>query len=610
MPTPTTSEQHIIDTVKLYVDESTEAKRFREVKTENNWDAFHGIQDYSHKQVGQSMEFIPKVSTALEQFVSFFKQALISHGRYFDLEDLGDPDEIITSETIMRLMDHSLREAHFVTKFVDGLKGAALGSTITMKVHGGFEDVSRFFTSEDENGDGTRLKKSTKRRWKLFLDLIRPQDFFPDPRQEGLYAIHRINIDFHRLVDNPDYDQAVIDVLDREFHEQLDENTAAKERGESMKHKIDMRRNVVLWECWGHILGKDGRIVERNVVTTIANRKHLIRPPQPNPRIDGKLPFVSQPILRVPWSAFGRALMDDPADLNMTLNELLNLIIDGAMGEAWGVKQAHPDLMENPELWAEGIPYGSTIEAKPGVDPSNQVVQMLTVGKLPQAIMAVFHLIDKEFQSASMVPDLKIGQLPERQVKATEIVEVSQALTGTFEGIAQDLESEWMEPMLDLVWMSIVQHVGDFLAPELVNVLGQEQALVLQAMTREERIAVLGMRGRFRVHGLSSILSRVKDFTKLVTLIQTVGQTPILTKKFMEKFDMGEFLEEIVTALNINPEKIRHKEGDGQVSEEDLRILQAGAGQQVAAPEGDSAPLALPDEEFVTGSGAGIQGQP
>ncbi len=422
----------IVRTVMEYMTESRDAFRLRTRKSEQNWNVYHGIQDWSLKQPGQSTETLPMVSSAVEQYASFLKRALVDAGPWYDLEDLGDPEELIPRDIIKDLMDYCLNETQFATTVSDGIKVASLAALMVVKVHGGQEASSKFyvergveFTEVDENGKIIRrgkrdkLMKEDKKRWKLFIDLIRPQDFFPDPRGDGLYEIHRVNVDFHRVAKNPNYDPKVIELIEKGFEAWDERAKRARERGEASMPKVDFRRNVELLECWGDIIGDDGRVKEKNVVVTIANRTHLLRPPQPNPFFHQQSPFVKSPVMRVPFSEMGRALMDEPANINQTINEVLNLIIDGGMAEAWGIKQAHPDLMEDEGEIAQGIPYGTTVRAAPGVPSNTDIIRTVATGKLPQGIMALFNLLDRQFQQAAMVPDTKMGMLPPRQVKAT-----------------------------------------------------------------------------------------------------------------------------------------------------------------------------------------------
>ena len=47
--------------------ESQQARHGRDRQNDRNWQTFLGRQDWSHKQAGQSTEFIPKVPVSVEQ---------------------------------------------------------------------------------------------------------------------------------------------------------------------------------------------------------------------------------------------------------------------------------------------------------------------------------------------------------------------------------------------------------------------------------------------------------------------------------------------------------------------------------------------------------------
>src|SRR5690242_20716148 len=66
--------------------EAETAKKRRMSINRTNWQTYMGQQDFSHKQTGQSREFLPKVPVAVEQFSAFIKKALVSYGNWFSVD--------------------------------------------------------------------------------------------------------------------------------------------------------------------------------------------------------------------------------------------------------------------------------------------------------------------------------------------------------------------------------------------------------------------------------------------------------------------------------------------------------------------------------------------
>ncbi len=63
-------EALVIRYIRACRKEAEDARRSRLKRNEYNLDAYHGRQDWSHKLEGQSREFLPKLSLAVEQFVA------------------------------------------------------------------------------------------------------------------------------------------------------------------------------------------------------------------------------------------------------------------------------------------------------------------------------------------------------------------------------------------------------------------------------------------------------------------------------------------------------------------------------------------------------------
>src|SRR5262245_13949575 len=82
---PVASDDHqmVINQVLNARDMAWDAKWSRMVKNRRNMDAYLGKQDWSFKQDGQSTEFIPKTSVAVEAMGNFIKRGLLKFGPWY-----------------------------------------------------------------------------------------------------------------------------------------------------------------------------------------------------------------------------------------------------------------------------------------------------------------------------------------------------------------------------------------------------------------------------------------------------------------------------------------------------------------------------------------------
>ncbi|KKK58676.1 hypothetical protein LCGC14_3042010, partial [marine sediment metagenome] len=304
----------IVNVTNAYYDEAEESRRERMQLNRENMDAYYNKQDWSHKMDGQSKEFIPKVSVTVEQFTAFLKRALTMFGDWFAIEV---PDDYpLTFETVRKIIrcftDHlpegtsSSEETTIEQRIGDAVKLALLESLMIFKVHGN-EFVDRRFRVEE--GD---LKVIDFPNWKLQVDVISGHDYYVDPTGRGLYEIHEVERDLHEIVrlsqgDNPIYKPEVVKEIVASFHRDEDQKQERHDVTED-DSTVTPRKRVVLRECWGTLLNKDGTVKKEEVFWTIANKKWLIRDPDKFPFWHGGSPFLAIPLIRVPLSVLHKAV--------------------------------------------------------------------------------------------------------------------------------------------------------------------------------------------------------------------------------------------------------------------------------------------------------------
>lgn len=578
-PSPSPSESQVIQAVRQYRMEAEKAKKTRLQLNRANMAAYMGLQDWSGKQKGQSREFIPKTATSVEQFAAFVKRALTQVGSDWFQPQLGkDSKSPLTDEQIRSLINcyidnlpAGMKTTSLAVVLSDAVKVGLLEALIILKVHGrGFED--RVFSVEPgipifgEDGRARmtepKLKQVPFTRWKLQIDAVRPEDYSPDPTGRNLYEIHRVERDLHEVIDAAKagiYDPSAVMAIHESYERSMDETRRAALRGQDETTSPGFRKKIVIDEFWGTILTEDGRVAERNVLTAIANDRWMIRPPEPNPYWHQESPFVAAPLLRVPFSVWHKAVYDHASPLNVALNELFNLMLDGGIASVWGIKELNMDKLDDPRQVSGGIPQGETLLVR-GTTANDPALHVHNSGQVPRDAMSMFQALEKEFNAAAFTNELKLGNLPGKQVLATEVMEASQSQAVTIDSIAADLENEVMEQALRKGFLCILQNADDLDSEEVVAAIGTRAALTLARMAPAERYAALARRAQFKVNGLSETLSQVRQFQKFMALLQAVSANPILLRAFLIRFSGNKALTTIMKYLNINPEGIEKSE--------------------------------------------------
>lgn len=620
------TESTIITCMTNYRQESSQARLDRMDQNKINFDSYHLRQDWTYKQKGQSREFLPKQSMAVEQASTFIQQGLTDIGEWFKVEpEAGLTEDLmkISPKTVYLLLNRQLQKTGFMNKVGDASKLGLLGSLMIAKVGGRMANKPKFRVKTELLKSGQYKKNLVKmidKAWELDIGLIRQQDYYPDPTGRKLYEMEDIYMDYWEIEKLAKGDEAIYDLeAVQQLKGQYDSAGLNQDVEKSRETGLDMtsrgyRKQIKLTEIWGNILNEEGELIHENVVCTIANDQFVIQKPTPNPNWHGESPYVVCPIISVPHSVWGKALMDAPSMLNRALNELFNLSLDGGMMSVHGIKQIRKAWLEDPEQVNDGIPAGTTLAANSSCPPGQSVLERVDTSTVPQDGLAVMNLVNQEFNVSALTNDLRMGVASFRAVKATEVVEASQTITSMFSGMAKNIEGEedrgFITPILQKAWKTIAQNISDLDSNEVKALLGEKVANALLAMGNEELFAETVQGCKFRTFGISATLNKQKDFTKLTALLQTVGTSEVLTEAFLAKYDFSKFLEEIMKALDINPFKIAAERNDGgdltaqpqgqgmgvgEMPNEQSQIPQAGA----AGNQGDlSAESNIPATNF------------
>lgn len=597
------SEVEIADAIAQYRKISHTARWSRITKNKENWDFFHGRQDWSHKMKHQSKDFMPDFPMAVERIGLTFAQPFAETEDWFDVLNIGLGAAAFDPVTSRKLLQFYLNRLYQPGNYADLARGFSLVMSDAAKM-GVLEAVICFkvfavrcdrFQYMLESGnplgsvsDYSQLDVTVQQvnvpTLRLAIDLIPWEDHFPDPSGQNLYDIHEKSANLAHLRDNPDYNEAVIDSM---VNSRGGNSIGGTQPEYEKRRRADMDdpgdQGIIaprIRETWGDIIDlRDGkRLLPPNTLCTTTSDGKFLRDPIPNPLWHGRRPFVRSPILRVPLSEVHKALADHAVPVARAMNELDNLMLDGAIASVWGIRQYDPSIIENPEECDDGIPQGYTATLKAGVEPGKKFLEKVAEGEIPQYAIEMQRQKSAQFQTATALPETAQGNLPPRQVKATELAQVAGASQGFFGGLAAFLEKSAIVPVLELAWMTLWQYVDDFLEPEVVQIIGPERALVLQSMPAAERFVMMAQSVRFDVKGLRQLAQSQEMFARLTTFLQSLGVNPALLMAFDSKYDLVPYLDDMMKAMRLDPAKYEKKQGGFSVTPEMAGIPSPEAG--------------------------------
>ena len=267
--------------------------------------------------------------------------------------------------------------------------------------------------------------------------------------------------------------------------------------------------------------------------------------------------------------------------------------------EVHGIKQIHSSWLEDQSYVSEGISPGVTLPVNSQCPPGGKVLERVDTSALTPEAMNMYHLIDSEFQSSMLTNDTSQGNLPQRAVKATEVVASNQALTGIMNGIVKDIENECMAPLLEKCWLTIAQHMGKMDPQEIESIIGKERGQAVASLSPEEVFAGTAEKHAYQVFGLSMTLNKIQDFRKYQAMLQSIGGSPQLMQEFTREFSMSKLLGEILKSLDVDLAKIEADPEEARArKQENIENAQlqamGGAPQNTQGGEGSNPQSQIP----------------
>ena len=223
--------------------------------------------------------------------------------------------------------------------------------------------------------------------------------------------------------------------------------------------------------------------------------------------------------------------------------------------------------------------------------------------------LAVLNLTTREHDASAMTNDTRMGFLPQRQVKATEIQSADQSASILLDSFSGDMEGNVIEPTIRKSWLNILQFADDLDKTEVIDAIGVSAAFTLHKMSPAERFAMFAKGMKFRVTGLSGTLSKARDFQKKMAFMQGVQTNPILAESFMRRLNGDKALDSLMRDININPESLELNEEEQKEVGQRVQNMAAlgpalnpgGGGTPPAATDGQSTQSAIAQDAEPSG---------
>lgn len=578
------SEIQIVTILNGYRLEAENARELdvglRDRVWQNNIDLYWNRYDFSEKQAWQATEVLPEGAQFPNRFAATMRQALTRDGEFFTVKHPADPNGNI-SPVVTKLMN----------LFLERCGRNATGHPVEFGAV--FEDVMKLSAMMAANSAVTYKERDGEGY--VAIDAIDPRETYLDPTGRNLYRINRTYMDLHEVEalagmkdgkDNSLYNVENIEKL-TSFGESEDTEDREDLAGHGEK-TTSTREPVRIDEYLCDLIDNDGNERYSNYLFVVANDQHLIRGPEKNPFWHKQDWIVFAPPISVPLSVYGKSYMEDWANLARTFNELTNLIIDAVHTNSMNAFIGNPTALEDPSQMEEGIHPNKIFYMEEDAD-IRQVLESLELGRLPAEAITLWQALKKELQEGAMFSEIALGQLSRGEKTATEISESQQGSATTLQSIAKNIESNYLEPTLQLVWQTGLQHLHK-MKDQVIPVIGQEN----YDMLIKRRKDFIRDKITFKVDAISGLIERNEKFRKIMSLLQIVSSNELLLKAFMQNADINTLVAKIFQLNGIDLNELQPNQQQQAVqSTVDTLNQRNEAAQQV---QSDATPLPTADE--------------
>lgn len=492
----------------------------RDITWLQHLDLYYNRWDFSKKAPWQAKEVMPEFPQYVDRFAAAMRMALVAQPDFFtisaDNDQEGDLAYVIRKfmTVVLRRIGRNAtgQRVDFAAFFEETMKMGALSMPVAKT---GYKD--------DGKGGYTSI------------EVVDPYNFWFDPTGRNLYRIHREEMDLHELRALMDLEDDDGDPLfNREACESaLVDGAAAQAMFRAEREKRtgtgqwyqSTRKPVMLHEYYCTLIDNQGYVRGKNVLCIVANNKWLIRGPEKNPFIHGRDWMVAAPIITVPLAPYGRSYAENFSQLTRTFNEMTNLILDGIMATTMKVFSVVPGYMEDSSQLEDGIYPNAMFRLIEGIE-TEEFLRAVDMGSLDPQAFQVWQMLKKELQEGAAFNDMTLGNAaPQARTSATEINTVDGNSTTYMKAIASNIETLFLEPCLDLLWKTSIQHLTAK-DTEMAQAIGPQWMQTFLKMKKQ----FAAYQVTFVCRGITSLLARKQKLQEFLQFLQICSANPQMSQ--------------------------------------------------------------------------------
>ncbi|KKK90344.1 hypothetical protein LCGC14_2723940, partial [marine sediment metagenome] len=421
---------------------------------------------------------ISKVRPSVDRAVALFRKALLKLAPFYGIQaesSLGKTKGRYT----MLLTDYWFDQSNIIEELVMAFRVGLITSVSALKI---WWTATRDFKPEVtinsveepvmefgvQIGSTTREEKQINlkhsARGKLGIKAINPKFLWVIPNTNGRGIIEQDEATLNsieQMADEGIYDKEAVKKLREKLTSgtpKTGENPWTSQGGstpsdssEKPVNPNDYLRLVELHHFWYDIYDTDGRLVMADATFTLANEDTLIRKARPNPFFHKDPPYVIGTPYQLPFSTYGRGMVEDVVEVAKSITNMSNLVADGALYDAMKAFAIDVKQLSDPNEARSGLYPGKVFSKDSDLSaPGQPLVETIDVGKVPAEAMNMIGLFEKFYQEGSFMNEFVSGQGPASGETLGEVNIKTQAALEGLDESARNLEVTVIEPAVSM----------------------------------------------------------------------------------------------------------------------------------------------------------------
>lgn len=535
----------------------------RDAKWSQNLDLYHNRYDFSAKAEWQSKNVMPEVPAYVDRFAAAMKDAVVNSPNFYTVVDPYDKENDL-AQSIKSMTDvwlsicgknHTGTPLDFSAAFEEQMKlGALMGCC------------------------GRVLWKNDVPGGRVAVEAHDPRFYWMDHTGRGLYRVARTEIDLAdvaRMAKAKSSKGSALYDLDEigRLVSGLSEDSAIRKElsGTGDEQQASSRKPITMDEYIATVCDSKGNLIMDNEMAIVCNDEYLLRGPEPIPFTHGQDFMLWTPLVTVPLSPYGRSYMEDFGDVARVFTELTNLILDATYMSAMNAYVMVPAMLKDPTQASTGIWPNKTFFLEEGYS-AEDFAKAIELGSLDPGAIQVWDKLKGELADASGMNEIGLGQLPDKtHIAATAVSGAQQSSSAILRSVAQTIETRFLDPMLDLVWKTGLQH-AKLSDQRMASAVGDQMYRALITRKRE----LIRRPITFQARGISGLINKQQKLQSLMSVMQVLSANPNLLAAFMQRVDINKLVDLLFSLSNVDITKLSPTQRDSLIQSVAQPMIEAG----------------------------------